>query len=466
MIIFAERDKDKTVENKEQSPQEEEIDFDDPVQEPTKEIVHSSKYISEFENLDTGIPLVVLNSSTPLLEISKDGWTETSFDLICSNRDDVVVESAYIKGRGNSSWSMDKKPYTIKLEEKQNLLGMGNSRKWVLIANHSDKSLVRNTYASYVGRKIISNQNWNPKIKNVDVIYNGEYIGNYTLSEQVRIEGGRIDVQEFSETRNGLGLDVNGDGTVDINDGGFLIEIQWPGRLEQGEVSWKSGKGVNFNLKSPSADDVPEVNSRYSAEYKYIQDIFNEAENKVYSDSNWENYIDVDSFVDWLLVNEFLRNTDPMCWQTSCFMYYDPSSKKLCMAPNWDFDIAMGNYGEWDCEKYDRWSGTSYDGAADANWFRKLIKIPEFKNRVIERWNEIKVALKESFGKIQELAELNSKSAQKNFERWPILGTYVWPNVEGYENRLTYQSEVVCLSDWLEKRYNWFDSNINNIVFN
>ena len=434
------------------------VESPEPLEEPESEpvITHDSIYYDYYQENGNGIPLLVLSTLDGNKINSKFDWKDGKLDVVDGINSDLIFESIKLKGRGNSTWSawqgFPKKGYSLKLKKKESVLGMADAKSWALVANYSDKSLLRNRYASYLGQTVFSGMDWNPSCKSVDLILNGAFWGNYTLSEKIKIDKKKVNIQNFAKTSKGHGKDVNGDGVVDINDGGFILETDY---REPDEIRWLTKRKVYFNIKDPDPEDFEQWSQ---VQVKYVRDIIQKAEDAIYNVKDWRDYIDVDSFVDWYLANEFMRNTDSVMWMTSAYMYYNPIDKKLYMGPDWDFDIAMGNYGEQNFDKYNIWSRRS-----KTSWYNKLMKIPEFKQALISRWKEISPDIEKTFEIIPEMEMEIAQSAEKNFEVWKILGKYVWPNPVGVSKRTTHHSEVEWLQDWLRKRLDWMNQNIETI---
>jgi len=335
---------------------------------------------------------------------------------------------------------------------------MGESKKWVLIANYSDKTLLRNYYVSKIGNSLFLNQKWNPSFMFVDFVLNNEYMGTYIIGEQIKIDENRVNIQKVSDVfdSNCEPIDVNMDGFVDINDGGFIFEIN-TNRMDEAFNYRTTLCGIGMSLKDPDVDDFL---GHEDVVEDYMSTIIQNTENILYSDSwldeitGYRNYIDVPSFIDWWFVNEFTKNNDA-CWFSSVYIYYNPITQKIYMGPNWDFDISCGNINYNGCDNY------NYYWIKNSGWHARLFSDPEFINDVKQRWLEIKDSLYASIDEIQEYANYLEKSAKLNFIRWPILGNYVWPNSAGYEIRTTYQSEIDYMIDWLKNRYTWMDAAID-----
>ena len=391
----------------------------------------------------TNLPIVEINTVDNIAITSKEDWLEATFNLTgdyCAEENLSI--NTEIKGRGNSSWVQPKKSYSLKLESKEKILGMKKHKRWVLIANYSDKTLLRNYLASQMGNNIF-NKVWNPSFKSVHLILNGKYNGVYLLGEQIKIDKNRVNIQAIDEIEE----DINGDSFIDINDGGFICEVNE--RMDE-LFNFRTTKGVAFSLKEP--DEVP------SEVQETIKEIVQKAEDVLYGE-NWldetngyRKYFDVDSFIDWYIINELTKNNDAIFF-SSVYLYYNPKDKLLHMGPNWDFDISCGNINYNGCDN------TQGYYIANAKWISRLFEDESFKAKLKERWDQKKEELRTFITTtIQSNADNISEAAKLNFIKWNILGTYVWPNPDGYEQRTTYQSEIDLLIDFLTKRFYFLDA--------
>jgi len=345
-----------------------------------------------------------------------------------------VAGGLQIRGRGNSTWDMPKKPYRLKLTDKKSLLGMPSSKDWVLLANFSDKTLLRNAAALQLGANI--GMAWTSRTAFVEVYLNDRYDGVYLLTENIKVAKDRVNIDELGPT----------DISADKISGGYLLEVDF---RQDGHTMFSAMDDLPIVFQDPE-EPAQEQEA-------YIKGYIDEFEAVLHSEqfadpvSGYAAYLDVDSFVRWYLLNELFRNVDANMW-SSCWMY-KPRGGKLHMGPLWDFDIAAGNIdynGAWQTAGW--W-------IRDAAWFSRLFEDPAFAARVRQVWNEIKVeqlpALTQS---ISANAQLLQQSQLNNFQRWPILETYVWPNrqVPG-----SYAAEVDYLQTWLAARIAWLDGQFN-----
>ena len=416
----------------------------------------------------TGLPILYVNTEVPITSVTKTDYAFGNMRIIYENGDEFFYEfkkeengekKEGIKGRGNSSWVKPKKGYNIKFEKKQSLFGLPAAEKWCIIANYTDKTLLRNKFASVLGKEIY-NSNWTPQFTSVDVVWNGEYRGNYIFAEKPTLGDGRVSVQDISDygERNiefEKFTDQNGDGVVDLYDGGFLIELD---KRDDAKFMFLTTKEMHVALKDP--DDVPEKIQNH------VKLVVQTAEDALYSDDfvdpqkGWRKYFDEKTAIDWDIVNIFAPNPDLNF--ASIYRYYNPSDGKLYFGPLWDFDLGFANRSEngaipqWELPS--KW----YNNI----WIKRMFQDSSFFANFVSRWNEKKEDLRNAINvQFQKLADANAVSAECNFLKWKILGKYVKPNNSGAENRKTYQSEVDYMVDYMRARFDWLDDAINSSFF-
>ena len=408
----------------------------------------------------SGLPVIYISTDIPTSEITKEEYVQSEFAIVYPDgmKEEVSMTKKGIKGRGNTSWQHPKKSYSLSFDKKRSFFNLPKSKKWCLIANYADKTLLRNNIASILGQKGLYDSEWNPSFVSVDLVMNNVYKGNYILCEKIDIEKGRVDVQDISDCtldkiEKESYLDMNGDGNIDLNDGGFIVEID---QRKDADFYFKSKKGVFFALKDP--DEVDETIQNH------VKEIIQTAENVLFSENftdsikGWGSKIDKLSVVDWYIINELGKNRDARSY-SSIYMFYNPVDMKLHWGPLWDFDYAFGNDGVTDCGKS---NGFYISGN---KWISRMFQDEEFVILLKNRWNEKKDSLLFVINeKIQTLADEIKISADLNFMRWKILGKNIVPNPDGYADRKTYQSEVDYLKEWLMERYKWLDKSLNGIL--
>ena len=391
----------------------------------------------------SGLPIVKIKTNQVVgPAMDKSSYVEGSLEIIGDgNFEGLEKTNMKIKGRGNSTWwictdasagaVVGKCPYQVKFGDKTSVLGMPEDKKWVLLAEKSDKSMIRNKIARYIGE--LSDLEYTPNAEYVELFINEDYQGTYLIGQKV----------EESSNR------------VDIGDDGYLIEIDTDAnnRIDSDDIIFKPTiwssihtDGV-FNIKDPDIDYG-------SDEFHLIENYINEFESVLYSNnfnspgSGYESYIDVDSLIDWFLINEIAKTVDAR-WYSSIYFSYIPG-EKIKMGPIWDFDLSYGNLNYSDAQY------TSEFYIKQNNWIDKLYQDEVFVEKVKIRYSYYHSKLDDIKNKIDEFAKYIDKSQKANFERWDILGVYVWPNPV-YD--LTYEEEVERLKNWIEERMNWLNSN-------
>ncbi len=375
-----------------------------------------------------------------------------------------------IEIRGSSSQMFPKKQYGIEIRDETGedmdaaLLGMPEESDWVLYAPYSDKSLMRNVLAYQLGRDL---GHYAPRTKYCEVVLNGEYMGVFVLIEKIKRGKDRVDINKLSED------EISGDDLT----GGYIVKID---KFEGGGGDgWFSAytppnregdQTIYFQYEYPKSDNIV-------AEQKtYIQEFLASFENVLYGDdfadpvNGYAKYIDVDAFVDFFIANEIAKNPD--AYRLSTFMYKqkDSDGGKLAIGPIWDFNLAFGNVDY--CTQ-----GTTNGFAFNFNticpadtwlipfWWYRLFEDPVFKEKVSTRWASLRqnqFKTETVLTHIDSIAVLlNTEAQQRNFQKWPVLGTYVWPN---YYVGQTFQEEVDWLKNWVTGRTEWLDAHIGEII--
>ncbi|MBP5157379.1 MAG: CotH kinase family protein [Treponema sp.] len=378
----------------------------------------------DYRNLD----LPILNVHTYGRQVSS---TENFLDAVYTldDGDSHWEGGCKIKGRGNSTWrtiDTSKKPYLLKLDEEAGLLGMGSARRWVLKASATDKSFLRDEYAFHLAHEVWNRFAWTPRQKFVNMVLNGKYIGLYGIQEKIEIAPGRVD--------------------IDPAQGSILLKID---EHRNTRYSFTSNQGVIFNIVE--ADGM-----EYSwDEFLKIEDLVNDREEYLYGEKgrpgDWTRYFDLDSLVDWYLVNEFTKNHDSR-FQGSCFIHYDGPGDKFYMGPVWDFDLSSGNTDASGCSEAD---GYITD---QAFWYDQLLQDDIFVDALKGRWKEKREELDRSIDLIQGWADGLADAAILNDRVWKSFGHRQWPNPRGWRNRKTYQSEIDYMTEYLRARLAWLDS--------
>ena len=372
--------------------------------------------------------------------VSKEIYSQATMVLRDTVGATLAQGALEIRGRGNSTWALfPKKSYRVKLGASTSLLGMPANRHWVLLANYSDKTLLRNDLTFALSRMM--GLPWTPRSDFVEVTLNGEYLGIYQLTEHVRIGPDRVNITSMK---------VSDTSAVNVT-GGYLIEVD----ERRGEVFCQNSTmtAMVFCLSDPETLLEPgwEKQRAYITRYLAETDTAILGPRSADPDVGYAKYIDVASAVDYNIIQEVVKNVDGDL-RFSAYLH-KPRGGKLTFGPVWDFDLAMGNVNYYGADRTDGWH------SRNAAWFTKMFQDPAFRARFATRWNELKAA-----GTIDSLQKMVYSRAnylgivqRRNFERWPILNTYVWPNrvVTG-----SYDGEVIAMNVWLQSRVRWMNASI------
>lgn len=346
-----------------------------------------------------------------------------------------------IRGRGQSTWDMDKKPYRIKLNEEQKVLGMPKNKDWCLLANYADKSLLRNSTAMLLSE--ICDMSWTPRHVPVEVYLNNTYIGVYDLFE----------AKEVTKHKVNINLDA----------GDLYIEIE-----QNDNEFYTSRCGVPMRIKEPE--------EHTSAQLTRLKTFANEFETVLYSSyyadptNGYAKYIDVDSFVDNYIIEELTKDIDGNVRKSS-FMTLEAATGKLKFYHQWDFDLTLGN-----CDYYPGdmngcsgepngpkgWWIRDYNTASTKGdgWYNRLFKDPVFVKKVKDRWNELYDDFSTVPLYIDKWSTEMGDAAGRNFNKWKILNKYVWPN---YKIPGSYSGEISWLKQFYTERLEWMNTNLNKL---
>lgn len=342
-----------------------------------------------------------------------------------------------IRGRGNSTWSFPKKPWKVKLDEKASLLGMPADKEWALLANYADRTLIRNIVAMKLSE--ICGFSWTPRMHSVEVYLNNEYQGVYTLCEHKKVSKDRVNIDIVGE----------GDNSGDAITGGYYLEIE----EQQDETTcWWTSMGVPMMFSDPEEPT--------NAQLAYVKDLFESFEQALWA-RNWSEtsgypkYIDVDSFVDYYIVQELTKNIDGNLRKSSFIT--KERGKKMEMYHLWDFDLTLGNCGYfWG----DVGNGPENFWIKIDKWYPHLFNDPAFVEKVQIRWNE----LLPEFSKIPEFIDQQAlylaKAQERNFKVWSIWESVDWVY---FPSLGSYQKEVDYLKDFYTERLEWLDRELNRL---
>ena len=368
-----------------------------------------------------------------------------------------------IETRGSSSSLFPQESYGFetRLADSSNLnvsiFGWPADNDFILYAPYNDKSLMRNVLTYHLGNQT---GRWAPRTQFCEVVLNGNYIGVYVLMERIKTNPGRVDINK-----------LNYSDTLDNQlTGGYIVKIDKT--TGGGEIAWTSpylsqapgNNPINFQLHDPEIDTI------HPLQKAYIQDYITNWEVALKSNSftnpmiGYKPFIDVTSFIDYFLITELSKNVDG--YRISSFLYKERLSEggKLVAGPLWDYNIAWGNANYCQGDLTTGWeiNFNNICGGTWQNpfWWNRLLQDPLFANEVKCRWIELRQSSFSNaalFSYIDSTTNLLITPAARHYQKWPILGTYVWPN--NYIGQ-TYQEEIFYLKTWIQNRATWMDVNM------
>lgn len=424
---------------------------------------------------------IAAKSNLPQFFIDTRGGTIVDEPKISSQATILVEEETVFEGnmgiefRGASSQALfPKKSYGLETWDENNedinvsLLGLPEEEDWILYGPYSDKTLMRNVLIYDLSRDI---DRYASRTLFVDLTLNNVYQGVYVFMEKLKRDGERIDINKLKDDENS-GEDLTG---------GYILKIDKTAgnNLGEGYNEFNSfvsefappratnGQETYFLYEYPDAEDITTQQKAYISQY--VRDFERALASEDFMDPElgYQAYIDVDSFIDFFLLNELSNNVDG--YRLSTFMHKD-KNEKLKMGPIWDFNLAFGNAdycagGATNVWAYKFNERCPNDFWLVPFWWNRLLEDPSFVTKLKDRWSILRSsAFSETMiqSKIDGyVATLTQNGvANANFTTWQVLGTYIWPNNfvgNSYDEELTY------LNNWIDDRLAWLDSEISSL---
>jgi len=413
------------------------------------------------------LPIIVINTngSQPIPDDPKIVATMGVIDNGPGNRnhstDPYNNYNGYIgiETRGESSQMFPKKSYSVETQDVNGeninveLLGFPAENDWILYAPYTDKTMMRNEITFKLSRDI---GRYASRTRACEVILNGDYQGVYTLMEKIKVDDGRVDIASLKPD------EISGDDLT----GGYILRVD---KIDGNDYpAWNSG-GIDFQYFDPAGEDL------VAQQQIYIQNFISAVNSSINGagfanpETGYAKYIDVPSFIDNMLISELGLNVDG--YRFSTYMYKDKDSKggKLVLGPLWDFNLAYGNVDyntavQSPTNAFGNPAGGWLYKDFRMFWFPKLMSDPNFQNKMKTRWDSLRddeLSNTRITFLIDSMAASLEESQVRNYERWPILGTYVWPN---QFIGATYAQEVAWLKNWIITRANWMDTHLPGTI--
>lgn len=437
-----------------------------------------------------GLPVVLIDTDGAAIP-DKVNYVDSTISVLGADiygGDDIYAAVAGIKLRGNSTMGYAKKPYRIKFDKKQNVFGLGKAKSWVLLANYLDPAAIRNDIAYAFGDRLSKMTEqatgfsmYVPRTRPVEVYLNGEFKGLYDMGDHVQVDSTRInidesgdefdenDVQLYPEGNVGYYLEIE-DGsrvipewynesayyvTID-NTGGTGYGTLYSGNLNANGTAETAGTGaldtLYVQIKTPEVPSAEQL--AYIEEYlQTVNDLIRAQDPTV-----WD-YIDMDGFIDWYLVNEVFKNTDSG-FLSSVKMFKDKDGK-LSMGPVWDFDLGSGAVAYSGIDDPTGWRTRNEERC---DWYTNLFAMDEFATAVNERWAQLHEngILEAIFTDIADLNAYLDEAANDNYDLWhdsyvSEVNATSWLTVPDIQLTENWDVQVQYLTTYMKARIAWMD---------
>lgn len=380
-------------------------------------ILSNKKYGYHIKN---NVPIIDIELKDISLDKINKGskeikYKDNSIKIYNKNHKLLLKDNITIKGRGNFTWKLEKKPYQISFEDKQELFNLANTKKYVLLANTLDPSLLKNHFTYKLAKEM--RMNYGVTGTFIDLYVNKKYIGNYYLVPKISIDKNIVDLKD---------------------DDAILVELDNNYYKEEDYVTSKL-ENDHFIVKDSNNDD-------YKDDLDVFMDKYNEVE-KLIKEKNFkdlEKIIDMDSFVKYYIITEFSLNIDGL--QSSLYLYMDGHDDKIHVGPVWDYDIAYNNSFLRDITKFPIKNRIRYEKHTSLLLYN-LCKIDEFNKLVKKTWND----------DVKRVYKKNISSLNKEYKKLYLSGKY---NNEHWKF-VSFEKSYNMYKKWLNDRYQIFDNEIN-----
>lgn len=414
-------------------------------------------------------------------KVHEDKSLELSGESCIVDADGVIDsygEITSFRGRGNLSWTFEKKSYQLRFEERTQVLGMTGARQWILLPNYLDRTHLKNEMVKEMAQQI--SLNYTPESQYLNLYINGEYRGLYQISEKVEIDRARIlidDLEKYTEEYNetvaleqsqrvfyGKEGEAGSYKAYEIEQnpaditGGYLLEAEFLDRYLSEPSGFVSDRGQCVVIQSPKYASVEQVN--------YIRQLYQDFEDAVYAPDGYHpitgrhytEYIDLDSFVKKYLAEEVSKNPD--AGKTSQFFYKpaDQSSTKLFAGPIWDYDYAFGGFRSYNVQSLIHASGlwAAYPNTA-STWFAALYQQDDFYTEVVTAYAQQARPVMEQWietGMEARIAEIEA-SANMDAIRWNF---YSDASGHAADRTAQYKERVDELAQFCQERIGFLDA--------
>ena len=437
-------------------------------------ITFSSSPAGSFNFTDSNLPIVVINTNGQTIQnnleipgtmgIIYNGPGIRNYLTDPFNHYDHPIS---IEVRGQSSAGFPQKQYHVETKDSLglnydvSLFGMPIENDWILYAPYNDKSLMRNVLTYKISRDM---GKWAARTRFCEVMLNGSYNGVYVFMEKIKRDNGRVNIKKLLPNYT----------YGDFVTGGYIFSIDkdpadWTSSIAPNNST--SGQTIGFHHVYPDPDSIQPQQSAYIQAYV---DSFEQALNGTnFQDplTGYRKFASVKSFSDYFLINELSNNVDG--YRLSTYLHKDRNSVGglLKAGPAWDYNLAWHNANYCSGDRYDVWTYKfntvcSGDYWQIPFWWDQLVNDSAFQKQTYCRWQQLRSTTLDTvnlFAVIDSMAMELDEAKDRHFDRFPVLGTYVWPNPNPLAT--SFQQEIRNTKDWIINRLAWLDSNMIGQVF-
>lgn len=383
-------------------------------------------------------------------------WNGSGNLNLSSDSPNELFSAIDIERRGQSSLLVfPKNGYAIETKDINgedtdvSFLGFPEEEDWVLHGPYSDKTLIRNTLAMGIARSM---GQYASRTQPVELVINDQYEGMYLLMEKIKRDGNRVDIAKLRAE------DIAGDELT----GGYVFKIDKgpPDWLSRYNMVNNSNQRLGFQFVSPNRNNIQAEQAAYIQAYMDSFEVAIRFPQQVFGGKYYYDYMDITSFADHFLHSELTKNVD--AYRISSYFYKDKDSNdpRIKAGPAWDYNLAFGNADGCDADTDNGWMYYEHCGFSNPFWWQHLLEEPLFRNTLKCRWLELRETVfsdNQLNALIDEAVMEVRPAVERNFERWPVLGRYVWPNPIVHN---TYEEEVEYLRTFLLRRLAWMDNNM------
>ncbi|MGB4840173.1 MAG: CotH kinase family protein [Saprospiraceae bacterium] len=432
-------------------------------------IIHGEAYLQT--NLTTSnLPIVIINTNGQGILDEPKITADMGIIYNGPGKENKItdVQNEYkgkigIELRGSTSQGFPKKPYGFETRDNTgndlnvSLLGMPKESDWTLNATYNDKSLMRDGLAYMFAGSFME---YAPRVRYCELVLNDNYQGVYMLIEKIKRDKNRVDIAKMGTT------DISGDPLT----GGYIIKLDkttgsgggqgWTSSFAPYPGAWQT---TYFQYEYPKSVDIVDQQKTYIR--GYVEEMEKSLAGTDFRDPDkgFRKYIDTTALMDYIIINELTKNPDAYRLSTFFYKERDSDGGKIKFGPAWDYNLGFGNVDY--CTKGDPEGLVLYnfnqvclnDNWVVHFWWKRFLEDATFYSSLKQRWNTLrKNQLSDNRVNfmVDSISTMLNGAQTRNFNKWPVLGIYVWPN---YYVGASYTQEVSWLSKWLKDRLAYLD---------